>query len=302
MSTYCLVYYNHEGVVVCDAYTFHCLPVSEVQKISRSVFEDLPKDRKKKHKRRIIRFTTETFSTRGNKLIKIRSLEMPYREEYQINEITNKELNFRTKRLIKYITCNQYKPSDDMYDYSSLSDNDDNLSANSKKVLEIIFDPKDPISKYVDSGKFGSLSSYEEESWSKELNSISDDLFMFKYKSKHVNETPPDETLHIPSDLILDPITMSYQINYPGDDQFIKGFRDVQSLSAEEKNNYWLLHKIGFIKPGNHYIWHDRVILKKICGNSWGDFLSKRSDSVIENGYKKGRSERISRCTIFSFL
>jgi len=293
MSTYCFVYYNYDGNVVCDAYTFHNLSTQIVQEISRDVFNDLPKDRKNNHKRRIVRFTTPIKSSRGNKLNRIRSMQIPYKDEYQIERITNRELNFRTKRLIKYITCNQYKPSEDMFDYSSLSDNDDNLSANSKRVIEIIFDNTDPISKLVDNGKFGSISSHEEDSWIEKLNSISDDLFKYEFESKNTRvekETRPD----------IDPITMSCQINYPGDEVFNRGFRDFDSLSDEEKQNYEFLIKINFIQPGNHYIWNDRVILKRVCGESWGDFLSNRSGSILENNFKKWRSERISRQSIFS--
>jgi len=306
MSTYCFVYYNYDGVVVCDAYSFHSLPISEVQKIARTVFEDLPKDRKNNHSRRIIRFTTDTFSTRTNKLIRIRAMETPYREEYQIKRITSKELNFRTKRLIKYITCNKYKPSDDMYDYSSLSDNDDNLSSNSKKVLEIIFDKEDPIHKYVEIGKFGSLSSYEEDLWSNKLCSISDDLFKFEYKSEWIYNSVacaiPIPNHEIKNDQI-DFISKSCQINYPGDKSFISHLRTYDSLSEEEKENYNLLLKINFIKPGDHYIWYDRVILKRRCGESWGDYLSNRMGKIIEGeGRAKWRNERISRNLIFSII
>jgi len=304
MSTYCFVFYNYDGNVVCDAYSFYNLPINKVQYLSRSVFDDLPKDRKNNHKRRIVRFTSEQPSERGNKLNRIRSMEIPYKPEYHISEITNKELNFRTKRLIKYITCNKYKPSEDMYDYSSLSDSDENLSFNSKRVLEIIYDTKDPIYKFVEKGKFGSISGNEEDLWSKELNLISDDLFTFEFKSKSDYKSNDVEinNIHHADHIAIDFITMSCQINYPGDDVFKKGFRSIDSLSKEEMDNYNCLLRLNFIRPGDHYIWYDRIILKKHCCNSWGDFLSDRSRFIFHNGRGKWRNERISRNEVFSLI
>jgi len=98
--------------------------------------------------------------------------------------------------------------------------------------------------------------------------------------------------------LTADPITMSYQYNYELD--ISTNLRSFSSVTQEEYDNIKMLKRIGFIRDGNYFIWHDRVILFEPQGNAYGDYIRNREEYFWLNGEKFSKTERIGRNELFS--
>jgi len=154
MSTCCFVFYNLNNKLTIDVFTFYLIDSDTLKREANIIFDNIDLEVRKGHKHRILRYSILQPYKKINTLLRVTfetdlsTLDLP--------KLQHSYYNYKTKRLIRYICAYAKNYKDEVFDYSSLSDDEskDDHRNNRKEAHKLL---NKPLSKDFEDGKFGTV-------------------------------------------------------------------------------------------------------------------------------------------------